>query len=226
MDQVLPEGISPTGVDRDFEKKINYIIKTEKPAGGNIKAMYANSKALSKSHGYDVAHEGEKVILKADAGYQITAAYNGKDKKTALSKDANGDYYLVVPKGGGVYLSAKVKKVPTKTVTVNTAVVRAKTLDAAVKKAGGNKDSVTTIVLGKKVKKIKKGAFKKYKKAKTLVVKTKKLKKSKVKKSLKGSKITKIKVKVGKKKVNKKYVKKYKKIFTKKNVGKKVKVTL
>ena len=113
VDQVLPEGISPTGVDRDFEKKINYIIKTEKPAGGNFKALYANGKALSKSHGYDVAHEGEKVILKADAGYQITAAYNGKDKKTALSKDANGDFYLVVPKGGGVYLSAEVKKAAT-----------------------------------------------------------------------------------------------------------------
>ena len=112
------------------------------------------------------------------------------------------------------------------TVTINSTTVSAKTLDAAVKKAGGNKDSVTTIVLGKKVKKISKGAFKNYKNAKTLVVKTKKLKKSKVKKSLKGSKITKIKVKVGKKKVNKKYVKKYKKIFTKKNAGKKVKVSL
>ena len=110
---VLPEGISPTGVDRDFEKKINYIIKTEKPAGGNFKALYANGKALSKSHGYDVAHEGEKVILKADAGYQITAAYNGIEEKTALSKDANGDFYLVVPKGGGVYLSAEVKKAAT-----------------------------------------------------------------------------------------------------------------
>jgi len=33
-----------------------------------------------------------------------------------------------------------------------------------------------------------------------------------------------VKVKVGKKKTNKKYVKKYKKIFTKKNAGKKVRV--
>jgi hypothetical protein len=33
-----------------------------------------------------------------------------------------------------------------------------------------------------------------------------------------------VKVKVGKKKVNKKYVKKYKKYFTKKNAGRKVKV--
>ncbi len=112
---VLPEGISPTGVDRDFEKKINYIIRTEKPAGGNFKVLDANGKALSKSHGYDVAHEGEKVILKADAGYQITAAYNGTGEKTPLQKDSNGDYYLVVPKGGGVNLSAEVEKAKTPT---------------------------------------------------------------------------------------------------------------
>ena len=85
---------------------------------------------------------------------------------------------------------------------------------------------MTTIVLGKKVKKISKSAFKNYKKAKTLVVKSKKLKKAGVKKSLKGSKITKIKIKVGSKKISKKYVKKYKKIFTKKIAGKKVKVSL
>ena len=85
---------------------------------------------------------------------------------------------------------------------------------------------ITTITLGKKVKVISKGAFKKYKKTKVLVVKTKKLKKSTIKKSLKGSKITKIKVKVGKKKDNRKYAKKYKKIFKKKIVGKKVKVTI
>ena len=122
--------------------------------------------------------------------------------------------------------AASTDPIPVRTVTVNATTVSAKTLDAAVKKSGSSKDSVTTIVLGKKVKKISKSAFKNYKNAKTLVVKTKKLKKSKVKKSLKGSKITKIKVKVGKKNVNKKYVKKYKKIFTKKNAGKKVKVSL
>ena len=61
-------------------------------------------------------------------------------------------------------------------------------------------------------------------KVKTLTVKSKKLTKKSVKGSLKGSKVKTVKVKVGKKKENKKYVKKYKKIFTKKNCGKKVKV--
>ncbi len=92
-----------------------------------------------------------------------------------------------------------------------------------------NKKSVTipaSVKLNGKtyeVNKIKAKAFKKSK-AKKLIIKTKKLSKSRVKGSLKGSKIKKVKVKVGKKKTNKKYVKKYRKYFTKKNCGKKVKV--
>ena len=92
-----------------------------------------------------------------------------------------------------------------------------------------NKKSVTipaSVKLNGKtyeVNKIKAKAFKKSK-AKKLTIKTKKLSKSRVKGSLKGSKIKKVKVKVGKKKTNKKYVKKYRKYFTKKNCGKKVKV--
>ena len=64
------------------------------------------------------------------------------------------------------------------------------------------------------------------KKAKTLIVRTKKLTKESVRSSLKSSKVKTIKVKVGKKKENRKYVKKYKKIFTKKNCGKKVRVRI
>lgn len=62
-------------------------------------------------------------------------------------------------------------------------------------------------------------------KVKTLTVKTKDLTKASVKGSLKGSKVKTVKVRVGKKKTNKKYIRKYKKIFTKKNCGKKVRVT-
>ena len=113
-----------------------------------------------------------------------------------------------------------------KSVTVNAKTVNAKSVKAAVAKAGGSSKDVKTVVIGKNAKKISKGAFKNYKSANTLVVKSKKLKRSAVKKSLKGSKITKVKIKVGSKKTNKKYVKKYKKIFTKKNSGKKVKVSL
>ena len=102
--------------------------------------------------------------------------------------------------------------------TFNKATVTAE--DIAKAEALGAK----SITLGKKVKKVKAGALAESS-AKTLIVKTKKLTKSRVKGSLTGSKITTVKVKIGNAKVNKKYIKKYKKIFTKKNAGKKVTVT-
>jgi hypothetical protein len=70
---------------------------------------------------------------------------------------------------------------------------------------------------------IQAGAFKGTK-CNTLTVKSKGLTKASVKGSLKGSKVKTVKVKVGKKKENRKYVKKYRKIFKKKNSGKKVTV--
>ena len=101
--------------------------------------------------------------------------------------------------------------------TVNVKTVNAKAISSAIAKAGGDAKYVTTITLGKKVKKIAKGAFKSFKAAKTLVVKTTKLKKAGVKGSLKGSAVKTVKV-------PKKQLKAYKKIFTKKIAGKKVKV--
>ena len=85
-----------------------------------------------------------------------------------------------------------------------------------------------TVTLGGKqysVIKIQAKAFAKSKAVK-VIVKTKKLKKATVKRSLKGSTVKKIKVKVGKAKANKKYMNKYKKIFTKKNAGRKVTVSI
>ena len=82
---------------------------------------------------------------------------------------------------------------------------------------------IRTITIGKNVKKLAKKAFAKSKAAK-LIVKTKLLKKASVKGCLKVSKVKTVQVKVGSKKVNKKFVKKYKKIFTKKNAGRKVRV--
>ena len=79
------------------------------------------------------------------------------------------------------------------------------------------------VTLGANVDTIDKQAFK-GSKVKTVILKTKDLTKKGVKGSLKGSKVTTVKVKVGAKKANQKFVKKYKKIFTKANAGKKVTV--
>ncbi len=113
---------------------------------------------------------------------------------------------------------------PIKAFTVNVKTVTAKAVAAAARKAGASATSTTSITLGKKVKTIKKGAFKSFKKVKTVIVKSKKLSKKSVKGSLKGSKVKTVKVAVGSKSANKKYVKKYRKVFTKANAGKKAKV--
>lgn len=94
----------------NFEKKIMYIVKVEQPGeGGTIKAVDANGNDLSKSFDFDVAHEGEKVMLRVslENGYRIIAAYNGLGKKRAMDQDADGNYYILVPKGGGVYLTVE-----------------------------------------------------------------------------------------------------------------------
>lgn len=98
---------------RDFElNNIMYIIKVEQPSeGGTITAVDENGNDLAKSFGFDVAHEGEKVMLKAnlEEGYNIIAAYNGLGEKQPLLKDEQGNYYIFIPKGGGVYLSAELE---------------------------------------------------------------------------------------------------------------------
>lgn len=108
---------SPTGVDgtnveyEEFEKQIMYIIKVNQPNGGTISATKADGSALLKSRDYDVALEGEKVLLKPSTGYKISSAYNTVDgSKLNLSQDADGNYYVIVPKGGAVLLSAELVK--------------------------------------------------------------------------------------------------------------------
>ncbi len=92
-----------------------------------------------------------------------------------------------------------------------------------VKANAFKKSNATKVTIGKYVTKIAPKAFN-GSKISTIVIKSAKLSKKNVKNALKGSKAKKIilKVKVGSKKVNRAYVKKYKKYFTKKNVGKKV----
>ena len=107
--------------------------------------------------------------------------------------------------------------------SVNSNTASAAAIQQAIKQASVNGAAVDTLVLGKKVKKISKNAFKGTD-VKTIVVTSKKLKKKSVKGSLKGSKVTTVKVNVGKAKTNKKFAKKYKKFFTKKNAGKKAAV--
>ena len=130
---------------------------------------------------------------------------------------------LSAEKKTAAFIKAKNKSSVTvpATVTIDGHKVKVTQIDA--KAFTGSK--IRTVTIGKYIKVIKKNAFK-GSKATKLIVKTKLLKKDKVKGSLKGSKVKTIQIKVGKKSLNKKYLKKYKKIFTKKNAGRKVKIQL
>ena len=95
----------------DMEKEIQYIIRLEQPqAGGTISA-----EGTFEYEGYTVAHENDTVILKVNVlpGYEIVDAFNGTDVKVSLMKDASGQYYLVVPRGGAVLLSVKLRRTGT-----------------------------------------------------------------------------------------------------------------
>ena len=132
--------------------------------------------------------------------YAVVVEKQGRpDTSKGTSHKVSGSTYKVLSTGTVALTKAK----NVKTVTV-----------PATVKIGGKTFKVTKIAAG---------AFK-GSKATKLVVKTKKLTKKSVKGCLKGSKIKTVKVSLGKKSVNKKYVKKYKKIFTKKNAGRKVSV--
>lgn len=85
---------------RAVEEAINYIIKLEDTSNANLSAV-------------ETAHEGEKVILNIDvnSGYELKGAYNGMGEKVPLQKDNDGNWYVIVPKGGGVYLSVELHKI-------------------------------------------------------------------------------------------------------------------
>ncbi|MCR5338106.1 MAG: leucine-rich repeat domain-containing protein, partial [Lachnospiraceae bacterium] len=92
-----------------------------------------------------------------------------------------------------------------------------------VTKGAFSGSSVEKVTLGKNISKLQSGAFN-GSSVNTIYIKSKNLTKKSVKGALKGCKAKNVKIviKVGKKKDNQKYLKKYKKYFTKKNVGKKV----
>ena len=102
-----------TTANAELEKKIQYIIRIE-PTQANI----ISTQGTTQYEGYNVAHEGDTVTLKLNvpAGYRVANAFNGTDVKVELVKDASGNYYIVVPRGGAVMLSIELEKIPAKNI--------------------------------------------------------------------------------------------------------------
>ena len=93
----------------EAEKKINYIIKVD---SNDIKL-----EGTTKVNDYDTAHEGNKVYLKVDIPTGYTAEFkdvNGNNNYQIVP-DGEGGAYLVVPRGGGVYVGVNLMKSDTAT---------------------------------------------------------------------------------------------------------------
>lgn len=86
---------------RAIEQNINYIIKVE-PTQSDI---FAGTQETAK--------EGESAVVKVNvpAGYSLTGAFTDEGQSVELLKDSSGNYYVVMPKGGGIFLSAKLEKI-------------------------------------------------------------------------------------------------------------------
>ena len=119
-DYTYDETGTVTGIEQDeaFEKTIRYIIKLDQPrAGATLSAADENGNPLGKVQGigndYDWAYEGDTVLLKIDLqdGYMITGAFGDEGRSVSLLQDTDGNYYAVVPKGGGVMLSVTLAKI-------------------------------------------------------------------------------------------------------------------
>ena len=116
-------GVSNADVER-FAKSINYIVKvSEKDAAAKTGEqlivlttaaadddLTATSSRLRATNGngeaITSAKEGDRVYLAVQDGYEIVEAYSSG---ILLTADANGNYSIIVPRGGGVDLTAVVQ---------------------------------------------------------------------------------------------------------------------
>jgi hypothetical protein len=102
--------------DKEAEKLIQYIIKVEDASKDYIAT--SGTKAFTAGNGnvYQVAHEGDKVLVKLNIpeGKELVDAFWDAAKSQAgrLLKDAEGNYYVEVPRVGGVLLSVTLKDAP------------------------------------------------------------------------------------------------------------------
>ena len=91
--------------DREAEKAIQYIIRIDASQENMI-----HTAGTTNYQGRDVAREGDIIVLKIDVpqGLMIDEVY-GDQNKNELIKDGDGNYFMIVPRGGGVLFSVTLK---------------------------------------------------------------------------------------------------------------------
>jgi hypothetical protein len=102
--------------DKDTEKLIQYIIKIEDNSKDYIMSTGTKDFTASNGETYQVANEGDKILVKLNIpeGKELVGAYWDVDQteEGKLLVDSEGNYYLEVPRGGGVELSLIMKDLP------------------------------------------------------------------------------------------------------------------
>ncbi len=100
---------SKTTTTEAIEKSINYIIKIDESSKNGLAVN-----GTKDANGYNTAHEGEKVYLKVTVpdGYSFKSFYNaeGANGDVNVVTGSDGQYYLVVPRGGGVQVGVNFEK--------------------------------------------------------------------------------------------------------------------
>ncbi|MCR5090509.1 MAG: hypothetical protein K6C08_13480 [Oscillospiraceae bacterium] len=103
-----------------IEENIQYIIKIgEDGKAYDGLAFSDNAVRSDATHGYYVAKAYDEtdttvVNLKAASGYKLLAVVHGENDKTTqnniIVEDGSGNYKLLIPKGGGLWLEVKLEK--------------------------------------------------------------------------------------------------------------------
>ena len=102
------DGNPITVEDEYMLDKIQYIIRVEPTQASMIRLL-----GTTEQDGYQVAHEGDTVVVKLNIpnGYMLNGVFGDVPKECKLLKDGNGDYFLVVPRGGGVFISLDLQRI-------------------------------------------------------------------------------------------------------------------
>lgn len=96
-----------------IEEGIKYLIRVEKNGNGEYKEYkgldFTNAEMVND---YYAATEATEVTLKATSGYKVISILDSENgANTYVTKDKNGVYHILIPKGGGVWLNVKVEKI-------------------------------------------------------------------------------------------------------------------
>ena len=103
--------------DIEAEKLLQYIIKIEDNSSDYITTSGTSDFKAGNGETYQIANEGDKILVKLNIpeGRELVGAYWDEEQTEAgklLVDPETGDYYVEVPRGGGVILSVVLKEVP------------------------------------------------------------------------------------------------------------------